>query len=806
MADISIIKPGLRTSVAESLYNEILLGSNNYYYFLGKTLIWDGTDQIETPINNGAYEAATRDEIIMFKKITSADVSFTVPRYDWKSGDVFDMYDDRIDSTNPAYSGATSLEAAKFYCVTADYRVYKCLDNNGNSPSTVKPFGTAASTLKTSDGYIWKYMYTIPAASRNKFMTALDMPVTTAIKSQYFSRGSINSAVVTSYGKNYTAATTLTVFGDGYLQDNQIEILQANIIEAGAGYLTATVTIEDPFDAELFATTTPYILGQYVKAGNNIYEVVAAGTSGSVSPTHTSPDIIYNGTVGFKFVGITATATATVGGGEVTDITFLGVIGYINLTNAGYGYVTAPNVSITDSGDGANGAATAIINAEGRVVSIIVTNRGVDYTLPSVVFSDPFSGDPWGSGDPVLDEDIIYYDSITYGKNYYQVIGSGDLGTSPPVHTSGSVVNGDVTLAYIGTTAAGTVDLYYGYGYSFTPLMTISAPDGGGTTTQATAVALTGTTKAKLTPIIENGELVGVVAVDPGVGYTNATIVVTGAGEGAEVVPNLNVGDLNTVQANIELLAVPGTIDAIKVTNAGSGYTAGVPTITIDGDGSGCTAQAIVTDGAITGITVLTPGSGYTKATVTITGNGTNATARAIVSPYNGHGRNAIAELFAKDITLFSSVAADRNQSFAPDNDYRQIGIIKNPQVFGTNLRFNSVLGSACYSVTCSGSSGNDIDLDMLIYDADNKEYRVVSKVEGTGSVSLLLQSLDNEPLSIGKTLYYDVGITQKTLSVSSYADPTVNKYSGNLMFIDNRNLFKPSSDQTVSIKTTIRL
>jgi hypothetical protein len=42
-------------------------------------------------------------------------------------------------------------------------------------------------------------------------------------------------------------------------------------------------------------------------------------------------------------------------------------------------------------------------------------------------------------------------------------------------------------------------------------------------------------------------------------------------------------------------------------------------------------------------------------------------------------------------------------------------------------------------------------------------------------------------------------------MTVTSVTAPGVNKYSGNLMFIDNRNAFLPSSEETVSIKTAIR-
>ena len=62
-------------------------------------------------------------------------------------------------------------------------------------------------------------------------------------------------------------------------------------------------------------------------------------------------------------------------------------------------------------------------------------------------------------------------------------------------------------------------------------------------------------------------------------------------------------------------------IERISVIAGGSGYSS-APTITIQGNGSGATAVATVSNGAITSIRVTSKGSGYTSSTVSITGGG----------------------------------------------------------------------------------------------------------------------------------------------------------------------------------------
>src|SRR6056300_1761866 len=67
----------------------------------------------------------------------------------------------------------------QFYVLTNEYNVYKCLYNNKGGASTVKPTGFSTSSFTTSDGYTWKYMYTISLGDANKFLTSVHMPVKT---------------------------------------------------------------------------------------------------------------------------------------------------------------------------------------------------------------------------------------------------------------------------------------------------------------------------------------------------------------------------------------------------------------------------------------------------------------------------------------------------------------------------------------------------------------------------------------------------------------------------------------------------
>ena len=77
-------------------------------------------------------------------------------------------------------------------------------------------------------------------------------------------------------------------------------------------------------------------------------------------------------------------------------------------------------------------------------------------------------------------------------------------------------------------------------------------------------------------------------------------------------------------------------ISSIQVTNPGVGFTT-APTITITGDGSNATAEAIIVNGKIQSINITNRGTDYTRATISITGgNGFGAEAVVVIDGKTG--------------------------------------------------------------------------------------------------------------------------------------------------------------------------
>ena len=129
------------------------------------------------------------------------------------------------------------------------------------------------------------------------------------------------------------------------------------------------------------------------------------------------------------------------------------------------------------------------------------------------------------------------------------------------------------------------------------------------------------------------------------------------------------------------------------------------PTVTIDGDGQGAEARAIVNTqiGAVDTIEVTKRGNSYTYATATVIGNTgivgstTNDTANVtvIIGPKGGHGSDAVNELYSDTVGISVDFANSEGAQIPAVNDFRQIGIIKDPLFNDVTLTLSNVLDSS---------------------------------------------------------------------------------------------------------------
>lgn len=164
------LRQNLKRYVVDTFFDKFgNLSDDTWFLSIGRPLPWPGG---ATSTEDGDVPQATDTEItetdfwqnvIAHKQITRDDVSLVIPKYDWISGKVYTPYRNNID----LYS---DIEFVEFYAVVDEERVYKCIDNNYDGQSTVPPTHTDTQIRKLSDGYRWKYLYSIPESKR-KFTT-----------------------------------------------------------------------------------------------------------------------------------------------------------------------------------------------------------------------------------------------------------------------------------------------------------------------------------------------------------------------------------------------------------------------------------------------------------------------------------------------------------------------------------------------------------------------------------------------------------------------------------------------------------
>ena len=190
---------------ARQLVESVTEAANTMYYVF--TTKHTAYSEASTPTPNASIANSlfqTYDEMMFGKLVTPSDVAHSINNHTWANGTSYAMYDDTDALLLDRNYYVTTLEGS-------DYHVWKCIDNNSNSVSNSAPlYSDVSGSLNTlyiksaTDGYQWKFMYTIPAASYTKFTANNYIPVIThanAVSNAI--NGAIDQFVVSNSGNNY---------------------------------------------------------------------------------------------------------------------------------------------------------------------------------------------------------------------------------------------------------------------------------------------------------------------------------------------------------------------------------------------------------------------------------------------------------------------------------------------------------------------------------------------------------------------------------------------------------------------------
>ena len=447
------LKDILHKSLADSVFNDLFTASSNYYYFIGKVVPWSTPGSPPTPDESRIVEHDTRNRIINVKKITSGDVSLVIPRRNWSSGTIYDQFDLNYTAANPATSGATSLKTSLFYVVSSSFQVYKCISNNGGAASTEEPSGNLLGVFETSDGYRWKFMYTIPISLRSRFLTDDFMPVQKSVLNSFYDDGQINSVTVTSRGSGYSSNPQVNLVAN-------VHFTTANDGTAGVpGSNTPNIVPVINESSGAIDDVLITFAGSNV-AGGNIIVNDNFGTGSNLFPnvTFQGPDGVLR-----TITSSTANFLPIIADGKFKEIVTL---------DPGKDYTNNTNTFITVSGDGTGASILPFVNEDGELENAIISERGSGYTnaILNVIGSGTGANlsVTFSTGDLDTSQSRVELSAIDGALHNFKIIDGGtEYNTTPTIAITGDGSGATATAVVTDNVITGVSVTDPGSGYTF---------------------------------------------------------------------------------------------------------------------------------------------------------------------------------------------------------------------------------------------------------------------------------------------------------------------------------------------------
>jgi hypothetical protein len=314
----------------------------------------------------------------------------------------------------------------------------------------------------------------------------------------------------------------------------------------------------------------------------------------------------------------------------------------------------------------------------------------------------------------------------------------------------------------------------------------------------------------------------------------------------------------NASRLSTEAQAVDGAIDVVLIKDAGANLPNGDVYAPIIGDGTGGVVKLTIANGALTDVEIVERGSGYTYASVAlVTGEGSEETAyglftnetlltpvtvagnatgalEPIIPPQGGHGSNMDHELNAKRVMLNIRLTYDEGSGdFPVDNDFRRIGIVKNPLDRGTTDVSTANTLSGLFALKIDNATA-DFQLDEVIsqdvdggiaygtvvswtLDADSTTSGILKYIQKPQyhtdkGVVRAFEPDESAPITgelSGASGTVDTELTDGTVILGStfndgIALPEIENNSGELIYIENRRIITRAPDQIEDIKLVI--
>ena len=335
--------------------------------------------------------------------------------------------------------------------------------------------------------------------------------------------------------------------------------------------------------------------------------------------------------------------------------------------------------------------------------------------------------------------------------------------------------------------------------------------------------------------------------------------------ESTDFIPVPADWETNSDDAAVRDNAVDGSIKIVTISNAGVGIgtaDAVYTKVPIKGNGSGAECTVTINSSSqVSDVTVSSQGSGYTYGSVDLVAGGvptgtTRPVLDVIIPPSGGHGKDIYRELGAYNVLLYSRIENDNeNPDFVTGNQIARVGLVENPQAFDSTALLSVDKATAAGALRLAGAGYSsatftaDAYFTQTIATGTTAAGRVINYDQTTGvlkywqdkslagfntvgaavtepTYGFKLNAFTSTPEtggsltivpSTGSNLGIDTSFTGVSTVINSrtyylgqeftngIGNPEAKKYSGNIIYVDNRPSITRSSTQKEDIKIILQ-
>ena len=335
--------------------------------------------------------------------------------------------------------------------------------------------------------------------------------------------------------------------------------------------------------------------------------------------------------------------------------------------------------------------------------------------------------------------------------------------------------------------------------------------------------------------------------------------------DSTDFIPVPDAWETNTDDASVRDNAVDGSIKIVTITDRGVGVGTANRTysrVPIKGDGSGAECTVVINnDQQVESVTVSNQGQDYTFGNIDLVGGGvptgsTRPTFDVIMSPPGGHGADIYSELGAYNVLMYSRIENDNeNPDFISGNQIARVGLVENPKAYGSAVNLGLDKASALQALRLSGAGYSsatftaDSFVTQTVATGSTAVARVVNYDQTTGVLKLwqdrTMAGFNTVGVAITNPVYgFDqleftatpstggsltiIPSTGSNLAINTsftgistvinnrtyylgqtftngIANPEAKKYSGNIIYVDNRPSITRSANQKEDIKIILQ-